>query len=168
MTASDEPLQWGKGLLARAALAATVCLAVGGGVGYALTHEKAPSRNSDHEGESSPQGPPAAGPAELALLAPLHVGDMVDGCAIARIDAVHDGRLALHCTLGDAPIELDVTLASPDSPPAPATSGPYAVYYSAGKATAADAARLAGSLARTLDANASQPRPPGLAPFARH
>lgn len=166
MSAARDCLPWSRALVGRSAFVATVCLAVGGVVGYALAHEPAPPGSSSHAAPAASDGPEAAGPAELALLAPLRVGDSLDGCVVARIDAVHDGRLVVHCSLGAAPVQLYVTRASPDAPPAPATSGRYAVYYSASGPASADGARLASSLARVLDAHASEPGPDGLRGFS--
>ena len=165
----DDRARWSWPLVRRSARITTVCLLVGGGIGYAMTHQPASSRRStDGNERAGPKQPPTAGPAELALLAPLEVGGSLEDCAVSRIDAVHDGRLAVVCTLGSASIELDVCMASAEAPPAPATSGPYAVYYSAEPSASANATRLALALAQLLDTHVSEPRPDGLAPFHSH
>lgn len=170
---ADDVSRWSAALLGRAAFVSAVCLATGAIAGYALTHEPGPQRSSARSAPSATRDPGAplpAGPTELALLAPLRVGSSLgDSCVIARIDAVTGGRIALRCAQGQARpavIELDVTLASPDAPPPPATSGRYAIFYSADRAQSADAARLAAALARVLDAHAADPPPPGLTAFA--
>jgi hypothetical protein len=165
LTAGGDRVQWSWPLARRSAWVAALCLLVGGGLGYTTTHQPAPKRPGNRDEPRQPEEPPAAGPAELALLAPLEAGRSLDDCAISRIEAVCDGKIAVVCAVGSATIELDVWLASPTAPPAPATSGPYAVYYSAEPSASASASRLALSLARVLGTHASQPRPDGLTPF---
>jgi hypothetical protein len=163
-----ERSQWSWALLRRSTVAAMVCLWVGGAIGYALTHQAAPSSSSTTAGEPPHPRRPPAGAAELALLAPLLVGGSLEDSVISRIDAVTEGRIVLICTRGGKSIELDVMLASADAPLPPATSGRYAVYYSAGASSSGDESRLAVALAHVLDTHASEPGPAGLTPFRLH
>jgi hypothetical protein len=107
---------------------------------------------------------PPAGPKELAIVAPLHVGAALGDCTVQRIDAVHDGAMDIGCTCGPMAATLHVALAAAEGKVPPVTAGPYAIYYSS-LASAGDMTPLCLSLAKLLEANAATPVPPGLGPY---
>jgi hypothetical protein len=109
-----------------------------------------------------------AGPAELAILAPIVVGSTSKGWKIEAIHAVREGTITVRFVeeKGDGVLDLLVALSSEDGVVPPAIAGRYAVYYEARRVVPEEAERLAKVLARTLEKNQSAPVPPGLAVFA--
>lgn len=159
MRPGEQGSRWSWRGASRAASVAATCLLSGAAIGYAITHERAPFVAS----------PPRRSPGDEAvhaLVAPLREGSALEGYAVERIDAVHDGVFSVLCTRGDGSVRLDVALGSPGAPPAPAAAGRYAVYYAVHDATAADGERLARALASVLVGNASIAAPQGLSPFS--
>ena len=108
--------------------------------------------------------PPPAGPAELALVAPIVVGSTSKGWKVEAIHAVHAGTITVTFAEQEGPGVLDllVALSSEDGALPPATAGRYAVFYEARRAVPEDGERLAKVLARVLEKNQSAPTPPGL------
>jgi hypothetical protein len=157
---------WSLRGLARAAGIAAVSLAAGAAAGYAVSHEPAPPG----PGAAALRADrPRAGAAERAIMAPLREGSpLAEGFAIEHVDAVRDGVLAVGCRKGDARVRLDVALAAVGGPQAPATAGPYAVYYATFGATQAEGERLAVALAGVLATHSALPVPAGLGPFTAH
>ena len=119
-------------------------LAIGGIFGYLLSHTPPPPATMNH----------AAGPAELAILAPLREGSQLAGFEIKTIEAVHDNALSLLCTRGNETVRLDITLGGSD--PA-ATAGRYRIFYSRG-----DGRLLAKALAEILTTHLADAVPSGL------
>lgn len=108
-----------------------------------------------------------AGPAELALVAPLAKGGKLLEYDIKAIYGVDPGG-ALWVVLAkeQAQVHLTVAMASDAGALAPVVvNGQYAIFYSAPQALQADAARLMGALSETIKANAAVAMPPGLGPF---
>ncbi|MDI1445230.1 hypothetical protein [Polyangium sp. 6x1] len=115
---------------------------------------------------SRPAPPPRpAGPAELALVAPLAPGDTLDGFTVREILAVQDGVLTLVCAKDRALVRLSVALAADGGPAPPAVAGKYAVFYSARGSDPAVGERLAKALAAILEKHPDVPVPPGMTSF---
>jgi hypothetical protein len=154
--------RWTLAGLARAAIMAGISVGIGAGLGYLIAHEPAPQR-----GGVEPVKRPAAGPAELALLAPLGPGSALVDFEVAEIHAVGDeGTLRVLCERGEAIVALDVGLVAEAGPTPPATAGRYAIFYNTLRgATPKEGERLAMALAAILEQNATAPTPPGMAPY---
>jgi hypothetical protein len=114
-----------------------------------------------------PAPPPPAGPTELAIFAPIIVGSTSKGWKIEAISAVHEGVITVRFIeeKGRGVIDLYVAANTDEGPTPPATTGPYAIFYSARRALPEDGDRLAGVLARAIEKNKTAPVPPGLAPY---
>jgi len=109
-----------------------------------------------------------AGPAELALVAPVVSGRrLVDGWTVRDIRGVEGGtfRLDLAEDAGHGRVLLHVALASDEGPPPPAEAGRYAIFYSAREVSSDVAERLAQSLAKVIEKNRAAPEPPGMTAF---
>jgi hypothetical protein len=166
MTAASDRIAWSWSLVRRVAVASVVCLAAGGAVGYAVSHERGPSSSSS----SSPGPVPRsqAGPAEQALVDPLRVGSSLEDYSVESIEAVHAGTMGVVVTRSGETVRLEIALADPVSPPPPGPAGRCAVYVDVHGPPPADGERLAQALARIVSSHPSVPPPPGLAPFAPH
>jgi hypothetical protein len=116
---------------------------------------------------SAAAAPPPAGPAELAIVAPIIVGSTSKGWKVEAISAVHEGTIDVKFVeeKGRGVIDLFVATSSEDGAVPPATAGRYAVYFSARRALPEDADRLARVLAKAIEKNQGAPVPPGLGPF---
>ncbi len=114
-----------------------------------------------------PAPPPPAGPIELAIFAPIVVGSTSKGWKIEAISAVHEGVITVRFVeeKGRGVVDLFIAASTDEGPTPPATTGPYAIFYSARRALPEDGDRLAGVLARAIEKNKSAPVPPGLAPY---
>jgi hypothetical protein len=165
MTAAPDPIAWSWSLVRRVAVASVVCLAAGGAVGYAVSHEGGPSSSSSSSG---PVPRSQAGPAELALVDPLRVGGSLEDYSVESIEAVHAGTMGIVVTRAGETVRLEIALADPVSPPPPGPAGRCAVYVDVHGPPPPDGERLAQALARIVSSHASVPPPPGLAPFAPH
>jgi hypothetical protein len=148
-----------------------IVLAVGLGgaaIGYAiLDGGGGPDRRAGTGRGAPAQAPTPAGPAELALVAPLQPGGELDGWTITAIDVAQPGSISVHATREDEQVDLTVALVGPSSPTAPATAGAYGVYYASrsaegGPRVSRDAPALATALAHVIEQNASVPTPPGM------
>jgi hypothetical protein len=141
---------------------AAVSLGIGSALGFTIgRHERAPGTKA----------PSTAGPLltdnERALLAPVTEGGKLGEFDVTEVHPIgEDGGLRLACRKEHAIVRLEIVRAAPESPPAPITEGPYAIYYSVQDASQADGEALAGSLAAILRANSSVRVPPRLAPFS--
>lgn len=116
---------------------------------------------------SASAAPLPAGPAELAILAPIVVGSTSKGWKVEAIHAVRDGTVTVRFIeeKGDGVLDLLVALNSDEGVLPPATAGRYAVFYEAHRAVPEDGERLAQVLARILEKNQRAPVPPGLGRF---
>lgn len=156
----EAPSRWSLATLVRAVVVASIAVGIGAGLGYLVAHQPAP--------KLAPAGaaqPHPAGPAELAVVAPLRPGDALadfEVTAILAVDAA--GALRVACEQGEAGLTLEVTLATDTGPPPPARAGRYAIFYALRVgATHEQGQRLAAALAAVLAANAETPIPPGMA-----
>ncbi len=156
-----------------------VVVALGLGAHFRSELSATGSGSSAHEveataGEVLPRdafrdGVPAFGPpateAELAVLAPLRIGSLLDDWIVEGIDAVTDGALVVHLLRDRSRMNLDISLTEGATALPPAVAGPYAIYVTH---TVGERARgtvglsLAESLGRVLSANLAVPVPPGL------
>jgi hypothetical protein len=171
------PVPWSLPLVGRAIFAAGVCLLTGAVAGYAVSHERGPDRAAPPASSSVQEGAPGgaprttpspAGPAELALVAPLAPGAELEGYTVKRIDAVFDGTVGVLLERGPDRVRLDVAMAGPDSASGNrvgAAAGTYAVYDRVEGAPTDDGERVAKALARILADGIPRPAPPGLAPL---
>jgi hypothetical protein len=116
---------------------------------------------------SAPVARPPAGPAELAIFAPIVVGSTSKGWKIEAISAVHEGTIDVRFVeeKGRGVVDLFVATSSDDGVTPPATAGRYAIFYSARRALPEEGDRLAKVLARAIEKNPAAPTPAGLAPF---
>ena len=112
--------------------------------------------------------PPPAGPAELAIFAPIVVGSTSKGWKIEEISAVHEGSIQVRFVeeKGRGVVDLLVAAPSEDGAAPPVTTEHYAIFYSARRALPEEGERLAKVLARAIEKNPTAPVPPGLAPYS--
>ncbi|MEO7330141.1 MAG: hypothetical protein ABI193_16320 [Minicystis sp.] len=110
---------------------------------------------------------PPAGPAELALLAPLVVGEEIETWKLTELSAVDEGSIHLifSAPKGRAKIEILVTLAEDKGPAPPIVVGRYALFYSVKRVMQSEGDTLARAVAKRLEKNKDLPPPPGLAPY---
>lgn len=121
------------------------------------------SMESERETPSAkrPRAEPA-GPAELALVAPLELGSDLDGWEVSYIGAVTEGRLPLAVAHEGRKLGLEVVLSSDDGPEPAAATRRFHVYYRSRGAIPEDGAKLALALARVLAKNGAVDAPPGM------
>ena len=114
-----------------------------------------------------PEKAPPAGPAELAIFAPIVVGSTSKGWKIQEISAVHEGAITVRFVeeKGRGVVDLFVASPSEDGATPPVTTDHYAIFYSARRALPEDADHLAKVLARAIEKNPTVPVPPGLKPY---
>lgn len=160
------PIRQGLVIATIAAIGGTLVLIVVG-----ARHEREGSGPAVPSASAPGREPPAAGPDELRLLAPLVVGADLGGFTVRRIRGVEGGVLRLSCARGREVVRLDVALAGdgPDGgegPPPPATAGRYAIFYALVGAVPEDGERLARLLGRVIEGNAGAPAPAGMTTFA--
>jgi hypothetical protein len=118
--------------------------------------------------DRSDEPPPSAAPldpAEAAIVAPLTSGSDLAGYKVREIQGVKEGVMRVVCAKDQAIVRLQIALAADEGPSAPATTGRYAVFYSAKGTSPQEGERLAKALAKILEGNAAKPPPAGLAPF---
>lgn len=157
------PSRWSLATLLRAGIVASIAVGVGAGLGYLIAHQPPPNL-----ARTGPTQPHPAGPAELAVVAPLRPGDALadfEVTAILAVDAT--GVLRVACEQGEAGVTLEVSLATDTGPKPPARAGRYAIFYALRiGATHEQGERLAAALAAVIGANADTPIPPGMAAHA--
>lgn len=160
MSARDEEDRWTRRGVVRAGVIALFCLGTGAGLGRCITHEP-----TAPEGATPPEPKPEpGGQLELAVVAPLRVGSELGGFEVREVRALHRGTISVLCAKGGAVVRLEIARAG-GSASAPATAGPYAVFYSTGAgASSEDGAVLAQKLADVVGKNASA-LPAELEPF---
>ncbi len=113
-----------------------------------------------------PKKPPQpAGPSELALIAPIAAGTMLEGYSVKAVNAVENGILVIQCEKERTKITLWVALLGEGGPSAPASAGKYAVFYSLRGAESEDGEKLARAIAAILEKHGDVPVPPGLGRF---
>ncbi len=106
-----------------------------------------------------------AGPAELALVAPLAKGSDLGGFEVQEIDGVEDGTMRVVCAKDRAEVRLFVALADEEGALPPATAGKLAVFYGARGAPPEDAERLAKKLADVIVHNQGAAVPEGMTTY---
>ena len=114
--------------------------------------------------------PPAvpAGPAELAVVAPLVAGNkLVEGWTVREIRAVRDGTFRVACKQDDGRghVDLEIALHEDADPSPPAVAGRFAIFYAARRVEPSEAAKLATALAKVIEKNKDAAPPPGLTAF---
>jgi hypothetical protein len=125
-----------------------------------------PSAPSAVASSAPKPSPRPAGPAELALVAPLMPGSSLLDFTVREIHAVDRGRLRVVCGKDKAVVRLDVALLDAEGAVVPpASAGRYAVFYSLRGGAPEDGDRLARALAHLIGAHASAPPPPGMTTF---
>src|SRR5262249_32277271 len=118
-----------------------------------------------------PAPPPSpAGPAELAVIAPLGPGKkLTERWTVREIRAVRDGTLRVVCAedggRGRGRVDLEIALSEDDGPSPPAVAGRFAIFYEARRAPPETAAELATALAKVIEKNKNVAPPPGLTAF---
>ena len=115
---------------------------------------------------SAPTPPRSAGPAELALVAPLVPGSSLAGFGVREIQGVERGWMRVVCVKDRATVTLYVALTDPEGVVPPATAGRFAVYYGLRGAAPDEGERLAKQLAGLIHGNPDAPPPPGMTTFA--
>jgi hypothetical protein len=108
--------------------------------------------------------PKQAGPAELALVAPLKVGSSIEGYDVLAVYGIENGNVWVVVGKGEHTGYFAVAKSGPGVP-APFTAGPYSVYYALGQFSGEDAMRLIGAFNPMIKANVAVPVPPGLGPY---
>ncbi len=109
--------------------------------------------------------PPPAGPAELALIAPLTVGGALGDFTVREVQAVQKGVLNIVCVKDRSTVRLWIALGSENGPQPPAEADKYAIYYSVRNADSSDAERLAKALAEIVGKHSDVPVPQGMTEF---
>jgi hypothetical protein len=120
---------------------------------------------AEGSGALPPSPPKPAGPAELALIAPLAKGSDLGGFEVQEIAGVDEGTMRVVCAKEKAVVRLYVALADEDGAPAPATAGKFAVFYAAHGATPEDAERLSKKLASMIGSNTGAAVPAGMTTY---
>ena len=163
----------------RSTLALVIALLVGAAAITTLAVRRLGERAPDPSASSALVGAPSAGtpppaakappagPAELAIFAPIVVGSTSKGWKIEEISAVHEGTIHVRFIeeKGRGVVDLFVAQPSEDGATPPVTTDRYAIFYSARRALPEDGDRLAKVLARAIEKNPTAPLPPGLAPY---
>lgn len=106
-----------------------------------------------------------AGPEELALVAPLEIGEELAGWEVRFIGAVEEGRLPIGVAHEGESVRLDIVLASEDAPTPPAATRRFHVYYRARNVPQAEAIRLSRALAEVIAQNGNVVVPRGMAVY---
>jgi hypothetical protein len=160
---SPEPSStWSLRGLVRATLVGGLALGTGGALGFLVSHEPSPRAASS---ASPPSERPAAGPSELAVVAPLRQGAALADWRVDFVGAIGEaGAISIECSRGPARARLDVARVAPGAPDPPAIAGPYAIYYGTG-APPGEGERLARALAEVVAKNLAASVPPRLAPL---
>jgi hypothetical protein len=152
-------------------LVPTVCAAavvVAGALVEIRRHEVRPGAGASataREAESAAPPLKPAGPAELALVAPLAKGSDLGGFEVREISAVEEGTMRVVCAKERAVVRLYVALADEEGALPPATAGKFAVFYAARGATPEDAERLSKKLAGVIGLNTGAAAPAGMTTY---
>ncbi len=109
--------------------------------------------------------PREAGPAELALVAPLVKGGKLLDYTIVAIYGVESGAITVVLAKDKALVYLTVAMASDAGPLALAVVGPYAIFKSMMNVPEGDIDRLWNAFSEIIKANAGVPAPPGLSTY---
>lgn len=159
--APEAPSRWSLATLLRAAIVASIALGIGAALGYLIAHQPPPDLTRTGPAQAQP-----AGPAELAVVAPLRPGHALADFEVTAILAINPaGALRIACEQGEAGVTLELTLASDAGPAPTARAGPYAISYALRVgATHEQGERLAAALASILERNQGAPIPPGMSP----
>lgn len=114
-----------------------------------------------------PRPLPPAGPAELALLAPMVVGEEIETWKLKELSAVDEGaiHLVFAAPKGRSKIEILIALADDKGPTPPIVVGKYALFYSVKRVMQSEGDALARAVAKRLEKNKDLPPPAGLAPY---
>jgi len=177
--------RWSRRGVSRGAAVGALCVAAIVGLGYVGARKWAISarRHAEQRAGGVPSGslqvpsgvPPKAklptvlrppNAAEQAVIAPLAVGSTLDGWRVNTIQATDSGHLSILVSEIDQSkggLELQIFLASPVGPPAPATAGRYAIYYRGGRYDPA-VAKVLAALAEVVGKN-DVPPPPSMTPY---
>ena len=121
------------GLLAAFALVALVGVAIAGKARFFAGAPPAASAAGEPASSNPPLRPlPPAGSAELALIAPLAVGDSLDAWKLKEVSAVDEGLIHLVFVpeKGRSKIEILLALATDEGPAPPIVVGHFALFYS--------------------------------------
>jgi hypothetical protein len=170
MTASElTSSRWPLRRVVRAVVVSGVAFGIGAVVGRLVPAEDAPRAVEAAiavERVADGASPPTLSSAERAILSPLREGSTLAGFRVtAMTRTLDDHALRVVCRRDGLEVRLEVTLAVDGGPPPPALGGPYAVFYTRGSGTPADAEHLAIELANVLRSNGALPIPEHLAPF---
>ena len=148
---------------ARKSIALAAVASIGAGVALSGSLPSFEGRSAAPTGSPArPSPPPAAGSAELALVAPIAPGARFEGWMVRRVSSVHAGAIRIELERGSERAALTIHAAK-GGPSPPATAGPYAVYYSS--RDPAEGERLSRALAAVLFQHRDRPVPAGLDGF---
>ncbi len=154
---------WSLRGLARAAAIGAVALGAGAAAGYAVSHERGPGSASS---SASPPARAAAGPVELAVIAPIAPGAAIAGYTVDFVRAIGpEGQITIECSRGAARARIELARLAAGAPDPPAKAGPYAVYYGGG-APPGDGERLARAVAAVVADHLDRDVPARLGPLA--
>jgi hypothetical protein len=106
-----------------------------------------------------------AGPAELALVAPLKKGSKLLDYEVRSITGVEGGVIWVMVKKEETVVYLTIALTAGATSLAPLTVGPYGIYTSALQPPPGDQERLGAALLEVLKANVAAPVPPGLSKY---
>ncbi len=102
---------------------------------------------------------------ELAFIAPIAPGALLEQYKIEEVHPVENGVLRVVCAKDKARVQLDVALQGENVRPASYT-GRYAIFYSLENAPESDGQLLAKALAGHV--HSEMPPPPGMTVFVPH
>jgi hypothetical protein len=114
------------------------------------------------EAEAPPRPP---SPEEQALVTKLLPDNKLEDFAVREVHGADHSPLEIVCVKDAARVVLSIARSVEGGPAAPASAGPYAVFYSVRGTGSDEGERLAKALAKRLEANLSAPVPAGLGPF---
>jgi hypothetical protein len=108
-----------------------------------------------------------AGPAELALVAPLKKGGDLLDYEIKSISAVDNGMIWVIVKKGETLVYLTIALTAGGTTLAPYSVGPYGIFTSAVSPPPGEMEKLGNALLEVVKANAAVPPPPGLSTYTQ-
>lgn len=109
----------------------------------------------------APQVYKQAGPAELAVVAPLKEGGKVADYTVNAVYGIEQGSIWVICTKDKSVITYEVALGGGTGLP-PFSAGPYAVYQTGRDVPQGDFERVAAAFFDIIKANQNVPVPDGL------